>query len=231
MSIIDRKKSACISSEGFPIIPSPVPGWAVATCSVYTVLVYTGHVTTVKLWLWSFQSPEWLEDRSTAPKLCSATGHLQLALSLKRPTSPMLVVESSGGMVMMLWDDDVTVPPHSTHSTDISLRSGLPLYSYILAGQQPRQLWCNRIDCLLWTLDSRHLAPHCWHNDDYNMVFSPFSFLGHISSILEDIWTLNHASSLFVAKQKEINNPSCCIVFLSLLCILIAIANLQVVKI
>ena len=77
------------------------------------------------------------------------------------------------------------------------------------------QLWCNRIDCLLWTLDSRHLAPHCWHSADYNMVFSPFSFLGHISSILEDIWTLNHASSLFVAKQKEINNPSCGIVFLS----------------
>ena len=70
--------------------------------------------------------------------------HLRLA---KRLTPPMLVVESGGGLVM-LWDDDVTVP---THSTDNSLWSGLPLYSYILAGQQPRQRWCNRMDCLLWT--------------------------------------------------------------------------------
>ena len=164
-----------------------------------------------------FPSPEWLEDRSTAPKLCSATGHLQLALSLKRPTSPMLVVESGGGMVMMLWDDDVTVPPHSTHSTDNSLRSGLLLYSYILAGQQPTSCDVTGliVCCGHWTLDSRHLAPHCWHSADYNMVFSPFSFLGHISSILEDIWTPHQESSLFVAKQKEINNPSCCIVFLS----------------
>ena len=82
------------------------------------------------------------------------------------------------------------------------------------------QQWCNRIDCLLWTLDTGLQTPcstlltQCWLQHGY-MVFLPFSFLGHISSILEDIWTLNHASSLFVAKQKEINNPSCCIVFLS----------------
>ena len=117
----------------------------------------------------------------------------------------MLVVESGGGLVM-LWDDDVTVP---THSTDNSLWSGLPLYSYILAGQQPRQRWCNRMDCLLWT----RWSPDTLLQTADTMLtttwfFPPFSFLGHISSILEDTWTLHHESSLFVAKQKEINNPS-----------------------
>ena len=88
----------------------------------------------------------------------------------------MLVVESGGGMVMMLWDDDVTVPPHSTHSTDNSLRSGLLLYSYILAGQQPP------------SCDVTGLIVCCGH-------WTPDTLLHTADTVLTTTWFFHHFPS------------------------------------